>query len=222
MSGAEFGVLFVLKSDGVMRNTSSGSTILATPRSARIRRTGKKLTGGFTLVELLVVIDIIELLISILLPALNKARLQAQSTQCLSNLRQLGMAWVAYEQDNQGHMLCYYGYCYMFNTGLYSYTVGVGTILSGAPSTHTGNNLDGACSFPFSTQRHFPNYCGIKQSPMTPVFRLVLTIVPERSWLLFSAYSASFSLDFPSSMPQLCTNPQSEEFLKEISRDIFH
>jgi prepilin-type N-terminal cleavage/methylation domain-containing protein len=59
---------------------------------------------GFTLVELLIVIGIIALLVSILLPAANRAREMSRRTVCLSNIRQLTAAWLMYAGEHQGRL----------------------------------------------------------------------------------------------------------------------
>jgi prepilin-type N-terminal cleavage/methylation domain-containing protein len=57
---------------------------------------------GFTLIELLVVMGVIALLVAMLMPALRNAREQARAMQCASQLRQLGQAFYAYANANQG------------------------------------------------------------------------------------------------------------------------
>ncbi len=60
----------------------------------------KQGSKGFTLIELLVVIAIIAILAAILFPVFAKARDKARQTSCLSNMKQLGLAFMMYAQDN--------------------------------------------------------------------------------------------------------------------------
>ncbi|MBN1362132.1 MAG: prepilin-type N-terminal cleavage/methylation domain-containing protein [Sedimentisphaerales bacterium] len=60
---------------------------------------------GFTLIELLVVVAVIAVLLAILVPATRKARELGQRAVCLSNLRQLSMAWIAYADDHGGKLV---------------------------------------------------------------------------------------------------------------------
>ncbi len=65
----------------------------------------KRIRQGFTLIELLVVVAIIALLISILLPALGKAKAKAQGTRCLANMHAIGQGLVAYQTQNDGYVV---------------------------------------------------------------------------------------------------------------------
>jgi len=70
---------------------------------------GRRRHGAFTLVELLVVIAIIAILISVLMPALRRARNQAQKVDCQNRLRQIMIAVNLYAQINKGWLAGPYG-----------------------------------------------------------------------------------------------------------------
>ena len=86
-----------------LRRTQSSQVVRRNARTLRLC-SGQ---AAFTLIELLVVISIIALLIALLLPALQRAREEARTVQCASNLRQAGIALYAYTHDYDGRLPAY-------------------------------------------------------------------------------------------------------------------
>ena len=103
--------------------------------------------NGFTLIELLVVIAIIALLMGILMPALRKARKQAQLTSCMANHRQVGLGFVTYGSDNDNKL-----------------PPNPGSGGNGAPYTyvHQKNNLA------YDIISYLNNACSIFSCPLAP------------------------------------------------------
>jgi len=81
-------------------------------RSRASSRSGL-LLRGFTLIELLVVIAIIALLMAILMPALERVKKQAKAVACQSNLKQWGLVWAMYTEENNSKFPGYLGYDWM-------------------------------------------------------------------------------------------------------------
>jgi prepilin-type N-terminal cleavage/methylation domain-containing protein/prepilin-type processing-associated H-X9-DG protein len=76
-----------------------------------------KKQNGFTLIELLVVIAVIALLLTLLFPALRGAKEQGHRAVCLSNLKQLTMAWLTYAEEHDGKIVSVFSHDYWIREG---------------------------------------------------------------------------------------------------------
>ena len=145
-------------------------------------RSVPKLKAGFcafTLIELLVVIAIIAILAAMLLPSLTKAKAQAQSINCLNNLRQLQLCWHLYADDHHDTLI---PNNYVYNASSSNDFGVVGSWVPGNARTDVNtDNIRAGLLFPYNTSTAI-YHCPADVSTIEDLFGHKLTPLRTRSY----------------------------------------